>query len=299
VAKDAEEALAMCTARSKTPQKGAEAAPVAVEETAPVTVEEVVPVIEETARVAEEATPVATEKSATASDTERQAISWVQGCTGLTCSGSFAAWLKDGTVLCNLVNAIHPGSVRKINQSKMPFKQMENIKSFLEASRALGVRPHDCFETLDLFEEKDLMLVAQTLHALGSAVQKSCPNFAGPKLGVKKADKNVRTFTAAQLARGSTYGSLATQGSAGIMERTAMTTSNDINFGTKSSLNTSPQKGARRASLRTAVLEFESKQKEGPLPSPFPSFFFRPSTHLFLVSFPSVCPSLTLLLSSF
>jgi hypothetical protein len=178
-----------------------------------------------------------TQKSANASEAEQQAIAWIQGCTGLAYSGSFAAWLKDGTVLCTLVNALRPGSVRKINQSTMPFKQMENIKNFLEASRALGVQPYDCFETVDLYEEKDLVLVAQTVHALGSAVQKSIPTFSGPKLGSKKADKNVRIFTAEQRAnqaKGAAFGTLATSGSAGIMERTALSTSNDINFGTKS-----------------------------------------------------------------
>lgn len=36
------------------------------------------------------------------------------------------------------------------------FKQMENISNFLKASRALGVPSFDCFETLDLFDEKNM-----------------------------------------------------------------------------------------------------------------------------------------------
>jgi hypothetical protein len=173
------------------------------------------------------------EKASNASEAQKQAIAWITGCTGVAFSGPFAAWLKDGTVLCKLVNTFRPGSVAKVSQSKMPFQQMENIKAFLEAARALGVGAHDCFETVDLYEEKDLVLVVDCIHALGAAVQKSCPNYGGPKLGKAKADKNVRNFTAEQLAKGKTFGTLATSGSASVMERSAISTSNDINFGTK------------------------------------------------------------------
>jgi hypothetical protein len=37
---------------------------------------------------------------------------------------SFGLSLKDGQVLCKLINAIRPGAVRKIETSKLAFKQM-------------------------------------------------------------------------------------------------------------------------------------------------------------------------------
>lgn len=40
-----------------------------------------------------------------------------------------------------------------------------------QACRALGVAEHSLFETVDLFEDKDLGLVVRCLFALGSAVQ--------------------------------------------------------------------------------------------------------------------------------
>lgn len=40
---------------------------------------------------------------------------------------AFEDVLKDGTVLCQLINKIKPGSVNKINTSGGQFKMMENI----------------------------------------------------------------------------------------------------------------------------------------------------------------------------
>jgi hypothetical protein len=62
---------------------------------------------------------------------------------------------------------------------------MENISNFLKASRTLGLAEHDLFETVDLFEAKDLGVVVSCIHALGRTVQNTVPTYAGPKLGAK------------------------------------------------------------------------------------------------------------------
>lgn len=49
------------------------------------------------------------------------------------------AALKDGQVLCHLVNTLSPGIVRQIHKIQTPSTQTENIASFLVSTHA---RPH-------------------------------------------------------------------------------------------------------------------------------------------------------------
>ena len=101
--------------------------------------------------------------------------------------GSFGEVLKNGQALVKLVNKIKAGSVKKMETSGMAFKQMENISNFLRACRAIGVEEYEVFETVDLFEEKDLNVVVDCLYALSRTVQKKIPSFAGPYIGQSDA----------------------------------------------------------------------------------------------------------------
>ena len=142
---------------------------------------------------------------------------------------SFAESLKNGQILCTLINTIKPGTIRTIGTSKMPFKQMENISNFLKACRTLGVPEHDLFETVDLYEQKDLGVVVTCIHALGRTVQTF---YKGPKLGAKQSVKNVRNFTPEQLKGDGGMTKLAA-GSSKTMERSNFNDTNSINFGNK------------------------------------------------------------------
>lgn len=74
---------------------------------------------------------------------------WVEEVIGRRLpEGDFAAGFKDGVGLCELLNAIKPATIPKIETSKSPFHQMANISCFLKAVRALGVREQVMFETL-------------------------------------------------------------------------------------------------------------------------------------------------------
>ncbi|XP_046891367.1 transgelin isoform X2 [Hypomesus transpacificus] len=118
----------------------------------------------------------------------------------------FQAWLKDGCVLCELINSLYDGDkpVKKIQSSPMAFKQMEQISQFLSSAERYGVTKTDMFQTVDLWEGKDLAAVQRTLMALGSlAVTKEDGTYRGdPNWFFKKAQENRRDFSDDQLKEG-------------------------------------------------------------------------------------------------
>jgi transgelin len=83
---------------------------------------------------------------------------------------SYEDALKDGIILCKLINKIAPNSVPKINTTGGQFKMMENINMFQKALKAYGVPDLDVFQTVDLYEAKDIGQVTSTIFALGRAV---------------------------------------------------------------------------------------------------------------------------------
>ncbi|KAL4673836.1 hypothetical protein H8959_017770 [Pygathrix nigripes] len=96
---------------------------------------------------------------------------------------NFQNWLKDGTVLCELINALYPegqAPVKKIQASTMAFKQMEQISQFLQAAERYGINTTDIFQTVDLWEGKNMACVQRTLMNLGGlAVARDDGLFSG------------------------------------------------------------------------------------------------------------------------
>eukprot|EP00761_Pharyngomonas_kirbyi_P011977 gb/GECH01012003.1/.p1 GENE.gb/GECH01012003.1/~~gb/GECH01012003.1/.p1 ORF type:complete len:290 (+),score=74.46 gb/GECH01012003.1/:1-870(+) len=132
---------------------------------------------------------------------EAEVRGWIEAVTGEKfASSDFQESLKDGVLLCKLANRIKPGSIKKVNNMKMPFMQMENINSFLEFAKNIGVSSHDLFMTIDLFEGKNIPQVIQCLYAIGSVAQ-SLPGYNGPKIGTKYATRQERQFSEEQLRR--------------------------------------------------------------------------------------------------
>ncbi|XP_010792189.1 transgelin isoform X1 [Notothenia coriiceps] len=118
----------------------------------------------------------------------------------------FQTWLKDGCVLSELINSLFTADkpVRKIASSPAAFKQMEQISQFLNASEKYGVTKTDMFQTVDLWEGKDLAAVQRTLSALGSlAITKEEGTYKGEaNWFFKKAQENKRDFSDDQMKAG-------------------------------------------------------------------------------------------------
>ncbi|KAK9754941.1 Calponin family repeat [Popillia japonica] len=154
-------------------------------------------------------------------EVEAEILTWIFACIGEPVpKGEFEDILRDGVVLCNLMNKLSPGSVKKI-QSKgtnfqlmeniqrfqaaakkygLPenFQLMENIQRFQAAAKKYGLPEEEIFQTADLFERRNIAQVAISLYSLGRITQKH-PEWNGPQLGPKMADKNERTFSEDQL----------------------------------------------------------------------------------------------------
>ncbi|KAM3925866.1 calponin-1 [Leptodactylus fuscus] len=130
---------------------------------------------------------------------EAELRDWIESTTGRNIGNKFMESLKDGVILCELINKLQPGSVRKINESTQNWHQLENIGNFIKAITAYGVKPHDIFEANDLFENTNLTQVQSTLLALaGMAKSKG----AKVNLGVKYADRQERKFNPQKLKEG-------------------------------------------------------------------------------------------------
>lgn len=130
---------------------------------------------------------------------EQEVLEWISAVLGEKLPpGAYEDVLKDGVVLCKLANKLTPGSVKKIQERGTNFQLMENVQRFQAAIKKYGVPEEEIFQTADLFERRNIPQVTLCLYSLGRITQKH-PEFTGPALGPKMADKNERTFTEEQL----------------------------------------------------------------------------------------------------
>ncbi|ESN94208.1 hypothetical protein HELRODRAFT_185103 [Helobdella robusta] len=90
--------------------------------------------------------------------------------------------------------------VLKFNTDNMPFKQMENIQTFLAFCENYGVPKMGIFHPKDLYEGRNLSQVLSCIQQLGSECQRN--GFSGPCIGPKPLEKNIREFSEEKLRAG-------------------------------------------------------------------------------------------------
>lgn len=101
-------------------------------------------------------------------------MDWISAVTGENLVGDYEDVLKNGIVLCKLINAIAPGSVKKIQEKGSNFQLMENIQRFQAGIKKYGVPEEEIFQTADLFEKRNIAQVTLCLLALSRLVSCLC-----------------------------------------------------------------------------------------------------------------------------
>jgi len=111
---------------------------------------------------------------------------WVLALVNEDIGDDFYKSLRSGVILCKIVNSIVPGSIKSIRVGTLPFHMMENINSFIQAcTTVFGMPTTDVFQTVDLYEGKNMTAVVSNLHALGRLCSK-LPGYSGPSIGLAR-----------------------------------------------------------------------------------------------------------------
>ncbi|XP_032883698.1 LIM and calponin homology domains-containing protein 1 isoform X12 [Amblyraja radiata] len=127
-----------------------------------------------------------------------EAQHWIEQVTGRGFGDKdFRTGLENGILLCELLNAIKPGAVKKINRLPTPIAGLDNITLFLRACEELGLKGSQLFDPGDLQDmtnrasvkvpecSRKMKNVLITIYWLGKAAN-SCTSYSGPTLNLKE-----------------------------------------------------------------------------------------------------------------
>ncbi|CAK9295773.1 unnamed protein product [Gordionus sp. m RMFG-2023] len=147
------------------------------------------------------AAKIASKRDTEQEESVKQWISTVLKDEGFSWKGTYDEQLKDGQVLCRIMNKLQPGIIKKINSTGGDFKMMENITNFQKAAREYGLPDLDVFQTVDLWDRRNISQVTQCIFALGRVAQTK-PGYNYPILGPRLSDENKRNFSNEQMRAG-------------------------------------------------------------------------------------------------
>jgi len=144
------------------------------------------------------------------------AAAWLEALTGREIGNNLQEALKSGVILCEAINKIKPNTIPNINRMSSPFKERENIESYIKACKELGMKEVDLFVTVDLYEGQNMTQVVDQICSLGGVAQKL--NSKLPVFGIKYSDENPRSFSDDVLRQAKQVPSRQTQGSYGYQD---------------------------------------------------------------------------------
>ncbi|XP_062289244.1 LIM and calponin homology domains-containing protein 1-like isoform X2 [Scomber scombrus] len=128
----------------------------------------------------------------------QEAQKWIEAVTGKSFGDKdFRSALENGILLCELLSAIKPGLVKKINRLPTPIAGLDNLSVFLRGCEELGLRGSQLFDPGDLQDtsiranlkdsdcNRKLKNVLNTVFWLGKAAS-GCASYSGPTLNLKE-----------------------------------------------------------------------------------------------------------------
>lgn len=128
----------------------------------------------------------------------REAQKWIEQVTGRSFGDKdFRTGLENGVLLCELLNAIKPGLIKKINRLPTPIAGLDNVSLFLRGCKELGLKESQLFDPGDLQDNSNrttvrlsdcnrkLRNVLVTVYWLGKAAN-SCASHSGNHLDLKE-----------------------------------------------------------------------------------------------------------------
>ncbi|XP_059926616.1 LIM domain only protein 7-like isoform X4 [Gadus macrocephalus] len=130
-------------------------------------------------------------------DAFEEAKRWIEKVTSKSFeSSNFRAALENGVLLCDLMNKLKPGIIKRLNRLSTPIAGLDNVNVFLKACSKLGLNESQLFHPGDLqdlstrvtlrSEESNRRLknVLITVYWLGRRAQLE-PFYCGPQLNFK------------------------------------------------------------------------------------------------------------------
>ncbi|KAL1021666.1 hypothetical protein UPYG_G00016310 [Umbra pygmaea] len=126
-----------------------------------------------------------------------EAQRWIEEVTNKSFGGvNFRSALENGVLLCDLINQLKPGIIKKMNRLSTPIAGLDNINVFLRACAKLGLNEAQLFHPGDLQDvstratlrglesNRRVKNVLITIYWLGRKAQVD-PLYSGPQLNLK------------------------------------------------------------------------------------------------------------------